>query len=137
MSLYTSIEKIKNFFTPRYTAFNPNAAQDAQILSQISSRAVYMRARNGATYFYFFPIDEAYLDVAKFLMVRNGLKPRKHRSFYPYIPVTVLRVLDSDINSSPARSEFVQSIKPAGVPHKVDFFKNVRAVREQMRAKTR
>ena len=137
MNLYKSIEIIKDFFTPRNKNVNLGAAEDIKILSKLADKAEYMRARNGVVYFYYVPSNEKDIDIAKFLMVRNGLKPHVHKSRYSYAPVMVLRILHSDIRKSPSRRLFVRSIKPKLHVNIQDYDSVIQSIRNQMHEKSR
>lgn len=112
MILYKAVEIVKDFFTPRGKSFDENAKQDALLLSQIASHAQFIRARNGVTYFYFFPTYDRDLPVAQFLFRRNGIKVRFHNSSFFYDKRPALRALRSDIVRDEGRRAFVESVKP-------------------------
>lgn len=112
MAWYESIEIIKNFFTPRMQNTESTPELDARLLSSMVSEAVFLKARNNVSYFYFFPLNEYYLDVAQHLFKRNGIKVSMHKSRYYYSPRMSLRALRRDIERDSDRREFVRSIQP-------------------------
>lgn len=112
MALYESIEIIKNFLTPRMKNTESTPELDAQLLSSMVSEAVFLKARNNVSYFYFFPLNEDYLDVAQHLFTRNGIKVSMHKSRYYYSPRMSLRAWRRDIEMDAGRRDFVRSIQP-------------------------
>ena len=112
MTWYESIEIIKNFLTPRMKNTESTPVLDAQLLSSMVSEAVFLKARNNVSYFYFFPLNEDYLDVAQHLFTRNGIKVSMHKSHYYYSPRMSLRAWRRDIERDSGRREFVRSIQP-------------------------
>ena len=112
MAWYESIEIIKNFLTPRMKNTESTPVLDAQLLSSMVSEAVFLKARNNVSYFYFFPLNEDYLDVAQHLFTRNGIKVSMHKSHYYYSPRMSLRAWRRDIERDSGRREFVRSIQP-------------------------
>ena len=112
MALYESIEIIKSFFTPRMKNTESTPELDAQLLSSMVSEAVFLKARNNVSYFYFFPLNEDYLDVAQHLFTRNGIKVSMHKSHYYYSPRMSLRAWRRDIEMDAGRRDFVRSIQP-------------------------
>ena len=131
MALYESIEIIKNFLTPRMKNTESTPVLDAQLLSSMVSEAVFLKARNNVSYFYFFPLNEDYLDVAQHLFTRNGIKVSMHKSHYYYSPRMSLRALRRDIERDSGRREFVRSIQPMAdekirrtFDEKIEFIKN-------------
>ena len=113
MNIYKNIVYIKKFFAPNKNFVAPFAEGDAETLSVMGTDARFLRARNVRVYFYYYLLDNANLDVAKYLFARNGLKAKIHNSHYYFYKRPVLRVPLKCINEKPEYMKFVKSIDVA------------------------
>lgn len=108
------------------------------MLSLMGLDARFLRARNGRTYFYYCPLNEQNMDVAIFLMTRNGLKPFIHNSHYYYTTRQILRIPRRNIVGNPERMNFIKSIDVTNNICSFDFNKRLREIQMQMnRGKTK
>lgn len=89
------------------------ADNDIKLLSFLSVDSFFLKAKNGRQYFYYRLADNDNIDLATFLMARNGLKAKVHKSYYFYSPLTVLRVRSKSFLKNADLRMFVKSIKPA------------------------
>ena len=78
------LQTIKDYFAPAYSVKYANPVEDVKILSAIGREALFLTARNGKNYFYYFPDTENNLSLAKYLLVRNGVPAKSHITTYHY-----------------------------------------------------
>lgn len=101
MKIYKSIEYIKKFFKKTDVPVNnPFEKEDITLLYSMCFEAMYVIATNGVEYFYYTPINDLNLDVIKFVMKRNGLKPKIHTTSYYINPRKILRVPYNTLNNN-------------------------------------
>lgn len=101
MNIYKSVEYIKNLFKKTDVPVdNPFEKEDIILLSSMCYEARYVIATNGVEYFYYTPINDLNLDVIKFVMKRNGLKPKIHTTSYYISPRKILRIPYNTLNNN-------------------------------------
>lgn len=130
------IESIRNYFAPAYSNKYANPIEDAKLLSAIGGEGEFICARNGKSYFYYAPYDARNMDVAQYLLRRNGVRASRHFSKYYCPPETVLRAPRREIEKRPETKHFVESIyvyKKPGADY--DTGAMLKLVRAQMMGK--
>lgn len=103
-------ESIKNYFKSEKNEIFCNSEEDAKILSAIGRESIYLKASNGRYYYYYFPQSEASVDIAKYLLNRNGVMVKKHKSRYYYPHYASLRISRNKLDKNVIAKKFVGSI---------------------------
>ena len=116
MKLFNGIQVIKYGIR---RAFNrarvgDTAPQDIKLLSAICADVHVMTASNGGTYWYYFPNNIEDVEVAQYLMERNGVVPTFRMSHYlagwgDYRPA--FRLSQSYLLRHPEQNNFVKQIE--------------------------
>ena len=108
--------KNKNFYADTSGFADPQ--RDARALFKLLSGNVnYLYARNGNRYLYCFVHNEANIDIAKFILKSNGMKPRLHVSSYYAEPMLALRVPESDFKNCETAAAFKNTL----LNHRMNF----------------
>lgn len=118
------------------TNVGKDAAADALFLSYLCTQVKTMTATNGRFYWYLFLPDSQYLDLARFVFLRNGLKPQFHWSrygCYSYDRLPSLRIEQKYLNNNPNLAEFVKSISARAGEHSEEFKARAEFLRNQMK----
>lgn len=103
-------EIVKDYFSSSRCAKFANPVEDAKVLSAIAKESIYLKASNGVQYYYYFPQDKKNIYIAKYLMVRNGVKVKVHNSKYYYVKHKALRIPRSKLERNSRIKNFVESI---------------------------
>lgn len=135
------LEIIKDYFAPAYSTRFANPSQDAKILSALGKEAVYLTASNGRGYLYYFPYKQKDINIAQYLMRRNGVGAYKHMTTYHYVREQVLRVPVGVIKANPNIKKFLDDINVSGSCKDFGgseiFDEKLNLVRRQMQGKVR
>lgn len=137
MNLYKGVEYIKNIFSQNVSCPGKDSVRDAETLSFIGADARFLRARNGCVYFYYCPLNVADLEVAKFLLARNGIRASVHNSRFYYRVRPILRAPRRRIAGNPERMNFVKSIDVTNNKSVPDFESRMREIQNQMQQRTK
>ncbi len=89
---------------------NPDAEQDIELLAAMCAQAMYLYSRNGLYYWYYFLRSKDNVDVAQFLLQRNGIFAEPHKTRYMGARNLVLRVPYRAFSKSPVHHEFLNSV---------------------------
>ena len=140
ISFKTVVEYVKNLFpgaAPVQISTNPEL--DAAALLRISSKHLYLKARNGNHYWYCF-VDDDNLPMARYLLKSNGVNVSKHfsqynRPFYSTSAQPVLRVRVSTLNKNPKAKNFVDLVMKRKVLNFSDecVMKHMNSVRQNVK----
>lgn len=113
VSFNTVVSYVKNLLPVRSMAVpsSDNPQMDARVLAYLSGGNVfYTRAMDGRAYLYYFTSFEQDIELAKYIMRSNGLKPREHKTRYFFDRSVVLRVPRSEIKPGMSVRAFVDRI---------------------------
>lgn len=137
MNIYKGIEYIKDFFSGKKVSNTPNPfkEEDIDLLVEMRIDARYLKAKNGIRYFYYRINDDYNIDVAKFLMQRNGLNARTHKSSYYTWKPTILRIPKREIDKSKEKKEFIEKISYTSKTMGKDIEERIKSIRNQMHQK--
>ncbi len=110
--LYNGIEYIKDFFGAPPLASGPSslAENDKRLLGMMHQRADFLTATDGKNYWYYIVVVPEYLELARILLARNGIRTNVHYSALNDGRVPVLRVPSAFIRERPDLSQFVHGI---------------------------
>lgn len=134
------IQQIKDYFAPAYSVQYANPTEDVKTLSSLCGEKIYLTARNGKNYFYFFPYNEYDVTVAKYLFVRNGIPMRIHTSVYHYKKEKALRIPRAFLDANPDKKDFVEDINrynPDNIIPEEKLLQRVKVARRQMQGHAR
>lgn len=109
----TVVDYVKNLLPVWSMSIAPsdNPQMDARVLAYLSGGNVfYTQATDGRTYLYYFTSFEQDIELAKYIMRSNGLKPREHGTRYFFFKSVVLRVPRSEIKPGTPVKAFVDDI---------------------------
>jgi len=117
MHLYNGYQKIKCGVRRLFVKPNvgPNAAEDAQMLSMICSETHTMAAMNRVNYWYYFVDDTDNIELARYLLKRNGVVPTFRMSRYNRLAGTrrpAFRLSVSYLAKHAEIFEFLKKIRP-------------------------
>lgn len=124
----TIFESIKNYFAPAYDKRLVNPVKDAELLSALGRESVFITASDSKEYYYYFPIDSKDVNIAKYLLRRNGVPVRVHVSTYHYHPHKALRAPSKLVTGNAAAQKFVDSIDVENSKMLVDEVNTQRAI---------
>ena len=111
----TFFDTIKNYFAPGYDKRLVDSFKDAELLSSLSREAGFIVASNKKEYYYYFPLEDNDINLARFLFRRNGIPMQVHVSTYHYHPQKALRVLRNSVVKNEARKRFIESVDTENV----------------------
>lgn len=131
------LQTIKDYFAPAYSVKYANPVEDVKILSAIGREAVFLTARNGKNYFYYFPATENNLSLAKYLLVRNGIPAKSHITTYHYKKEPCLRVLAKSLGKNTPARRFVDSIDVYQARHYTEINERLEIIRQQMQGRVK
>ncbi len=126
-------ETIKDYFAPAYSSKFANPVEDAKLLSALCRDSLYLRARNGKSYYYYFPHDEGHIDIAKHLFLRNGVNINNHESRYYCEPYESLRILDSKLKKNSQNMAFIGAINSSIVMKPEELQSRIKTIYVQMK----
>lgn len=135
------LETVRGWFgrSPIGAQVGADAQNDMHLLYALSEETGFIRARNGKDYWYYFLYDAKNMDVARYLLKRNGVNTRVHWSRYLAYngsPRPALRVRTSYILANPAVEDFVRSVGGVAERYNRDQVnEKILAVRAQMSQK--
>ncbi len=111
-NLYSGVEYIKDFFKPVIVnmASNPDADSDMDLLAAMSVQALYLTSMDGKLYWYYFLRQRENIDVARFILARNGINARTHKSRYFGQREMVLRVRARKLDGFPRQKAFLDKV---------------------------
>lgn len=135
MNIYKGIEYIKNFFSKTNSIKKPNPfeKEDIELLVDMRMEARFLTASNGCRYFYYVLSNEKNIDVAKFVMKRNGLNPSVHKTYYYAWKPKILRIPAEKIEESKENKEFLEKVSYGKKSEELNIDLRVENIRKQMK----
>ncbi len=113
MHIYNVKAALRDKFYGEPTILYGTPKMDARALAALLAGVTRLRALDGRHYWYFFVKDIKNRDTVRFLMRRNGLRPKFHMSEYYAEPLPAFRVPLSDVVNSQHIADFTNQIKDA------------------------
>ncbi len=107
------VDYVKNLFPSKSAPVEPsdNPKMDACVLACLATGNVfYTRAMDGRTYLYYFTSFDEDVELAKYIMRSNGLKPREHETRYFFDKTIVLRIPRSELKVGMPGRDFVDDV---------------------------
>ena len=86
-----------------------NPGLDKAVLASLAADMMYVCARNGEKYWYYFTYKQN-IDVSKYMLRSNGVSVSEHNSSYYEFKCPVLRVRTDRLRAVPATKNFVSDI---------------------------
>lgn len=110
--LYNAVQRVKNALGGAATAMgqNPFVDDDIKLLASMSLSAKMRISNSGGTYWYYCATDENNNDIAKFILLRNGVNVMQHNSRLYNPRRKVLRVSQRYLKKNAKAGEFVKRV---------------------------
>ncbi len=109
--VYNTVQYIKNFFgAEKQATKNPFVAEDVKLLAAMSMSAKMRVSKDGNNFWYYCANNESDNDVAKFLLLRNGVNVMQHKTRLFSPSRRVLRVPQRYLRNRSSALEFVNEV---------------------------
>lgn len=142
MNLFNGIQVIKCGIRRMFNRAHvgDTAQQDIKLLSAMCEEAHVLIANNGGLYWYYFPADVKNVEVAQYLMARNGVVPtfRMSRNFAGWLNRRpAFRLSVPYLLNHPEQNKFVKQIQEGDyqMMHDADLQQQILLIRNQIHQK--